>query len=393
MASSRAHADPRSEYASRLATRRAVADRYVRVDRALSAVRIALAVAFFVLWWLTLGPRGITPRWLLLPAALFVAVAVAHEWVARRRRTADRAVAFYERGLARLEERWAGAGDGGSRYLDETHPYAADLDLFGRASLFERLCTARTRGGQDALARWLCAPASREEALARQSAVAELAPRLDLREELALAGEDVQSGTDPEALVRWCTAPPVAFPRHARAITAAFAALNVLAAAAWALGAGGHALVLALALSGAWAGRLSANVQRTIGSGDRPGRDLMLLALVLSRLEREPFEAPLLAALRRRLDTEGLPPSRQLRRLARLHDLLESRRNQLFVPIALPLLWTTQIALAIEAWRRRVGPAVVHWLSAVSEIEALSSLAGYAYERPEDPFPEIVEDG
>ena len=77
--------------------------------------------------------------------------------------------------------------------------------------------------------------------------------------------------------------------------------------------------------------------------------------------------------------------------LARLVDLLDARRNQIFAPVALPLLWGTQIALAIEAWRRRIGPAVARWLAVVGEIEALSSLAGYAFENPDDPFPEIVD--
>jgi DNA mismatch repair ATPase MutS len=96
-------------------------------------------------------------------------------------------------------------------------------------------------------------------------------------------------------------------------------------------------------------------------------------------------------ALRARLDRDGLAPSAQLRRLARWQDLLESRRNVLFAPLALPLLWTTQIALAIEAWRRRVGPAVPEWLAAIGDFEALCALASYAYERPADVFPEIVE--
>jgi DNA mismatch repair ATPase MutS len=97
--------------------------------------------------------------------------------------------------------------------------------------------------------------------------------------------------------------------------------------------------------------------------------------------------------LRARLETEGHPTSHQVRRLARLFDLLESRRNQLFAPLALPLLWTTQLALAVEAWRRRIGPAVPGWVAVVGEIEALCAVSGYAFEHPEDPFPEIVEEG
>jgi DNA mismatch repair ATPase MutS len=36
---------------------------------------------------------------------------------------------------------------------------------------------------------------------------------------------------------------------------------------------------------------------------------------------------------------------------------------------------------------------VRRWLAAMGELEALSDLAGYAYEHPDDPFPEVVDEG
>ena len=56
-----------------------------------------------------------------------------------------------------------------------------------------------------------------------------------------------------------------------------------------------------------------------------------------------------------------------------------------------PLLWTTQLAMAIEAWRAENGTLIPAWLDAVAEIEAISSLANYAFEHPRDVFPELVE--
>ena len=49
--------------------------------------------------------------------------------------------------------------------------------------------------------------------------------------------------------------------------------------------------------------------------------------------------------------------------------------------------------MAVEAWHAENGSQVAAWLNAVSEIEALSSLANYAWEHPGDPFPAFVEDG
>ena len=72
-------------------------------------------------------------------------------------------------------------------------------------------------------------------------------------------------------------------------------------------------------------------------------------------------------------------------------ELLDSRDNLAMRLIGPLLLWTTQLAMAIEDWRQLSGPHVSRWLAAAGEMEALSSLACFAYEHPSDPFPTIVE--
>src|SRR5512133_3586888 len=297
------------EIERRLADRRARAARQLSLDHAFSWVRGGAAAAILVVWWLTLGPAGIASAWLLPPIRLFFALVIVHDGVVRRRRRADRSVAFYEAAFRRLEDRWAGNGETGERFLSESHPYAADLDVFGKGSLFELLCTARTRAGQESLADLLRGGGTTAAAArARQEAVAELRDRLDLREELALAGDDVRAGVDPELLRGWGTAPGAALPPFARPTSFALAVLNVLAAAAWWYDFGPGAFIVSAALAGSWALLVH-------HPAERPGRDLALLGAVLSLLERERFKAPLLVSLRQSLDTDGLPPSAQVRRL------------------------------------------------------------------------------
>ena len=70
-----------------------------------------------------------------------------------------------------------------------------------------------------------------------------------------------------------------------------------------------------------------------------------------------------------------------------MHDW---QHNMIFVGIALLLMWSTHLAWALEAWRRRYGRHVRVWLRVVGDFEALASLSAYAYEHPADPFPEFV---
>ena len=150
------------EIDQRLALRRAEAQHRASMDTAFSWLRSSVAAAILVVWWFTLGPEGIASAWLLVPILLFFVLVIVHDGVVRRRRLADRSVAFYEAAVRRIENRWAGTGEPGERFSSEDHPYAADLDVFGRGSLFELLCTARTRAGQEALADLLRARGPRD---------------------------------------------------------------------------------------------------------------------------------------------------------------------------------------------------------------------------------------
>jgi hypothetical protein len=344
--------------------------------------------------WVAVKPGLLTAWWLAMPALGFVALVFSHERIRGAERQARRSVAFYEKGLARVQDRWSGQGEPGMDFLAETHPYAQDLDIFGRGSLFELLCTARTRGGESTLAEWLRTATPPETIRARQEAVAELRPKLDLREQLALRGEEVRARVHPTQLVTWAQEPLLPNLARERVATTILVLCTLGTWVGW-VGLGLHPVffLAALGAQGLFAFRLRTSVLHVLIGVAHATRDLRLLTEMLSCFEAEHFRCPYLQTLRAALDTNGAPPSRQIERLGRLLNLLESRNNQLFIPIAALLLWTTHIALAIEAWRAASGPLVSRWLDAVGELEALGSLAGYAYEHPTDPFPEIVTEG
>jgi hypothetical protein len=385
---------PAGAYRRRREARLTAAAQHERLADRIGQARIGVVLIAAVLGWLAFAAGRIAGYWVAAPAAAFFALAVWHQRVRFRKLRADRAARYYERGLERLADRWAGHGEPGSRYLDPDHPYAADIDIFGPGSLFERLNTARTRRGEDRLAAWLLAPAGPDEVTARQEAVRDLRPRLDLREDVAMLGGELPGGIDFEWLERWASAPPVLTDRRLRRFLPWLAALNVLSLASWPLFDLGSLPFAVSALVSAIVGlRLRARVQAVIAPVEKAEKALALLAGLLARLEREPFGSPRLVHLRTDLDAAGQPPSRRIRQLGTLVELLDSRRNQLFAPISPLLFWASQIAFAVEDWRRLSGTAVARWLTAVAEIEALGSLAAYSYENPADPFPELVPAG
>ncbi|MFZ0933369.1 MAG: hypothetical protein WA015_03585, partial [Bryobacteraceae bacterium] len=194
---------PRDIYMTLLQERRASILAGEGLERRLGFWRLATVAVAGALVWVALSSAHITILWTLIPAALFVALMAVHARRTRKLEKQRRAARFFERGLSRLDGTWHGTGSTGEAYLDMAHPYAQDLDLFGIGSLFELLSTARTRAGEQTLARWLLEPADPPLVTSRQAAVEELRPSLDLREDLAVLAEDARTGVDADSLAAW----------------------------------------------------------------------------------------------------------------------------------------------------------------------------------------------
>ncbi len=182
-------AQPGPEYRARLERHRRARDHWQQRHRGLGNARVLAGLAAVAVAGVSIGGGWISPWWLLVPALAFTGLAIALTSIERSLDAALRGVSYYERALARVENRWAGGGHQGERFRDPKHLYADDLDVFGRGSLFELLSTSRTAAGERFLAGWLLAAGDYADVVARQSAIEELRPRIDLREDIAVMGE------------------------------------------------------------------------------------------------------------------------------------------------------------------------------------------------------------
>src|SRR5665213_1620857 len=215
-------AAPRSVYTERLAEKKIRLKEFDATRNQLGYWRLLVVIGIIVLIWLAVQ-KQVPLLAIAVPTVAFIALVWWQSRIERDAECVRRALRFYEAGIARIENRWQGAGESGERFNDPHHPYSADLDLFGRAGLFELLSTARTRGGEARLASWLTAPAPLAELLDRQAAIDELRPLIDLREQVAVLGDDFRSGVDPEHLAEWAAAPAHPFSVRMRLLAFLFA--------------------------------------------------------------------------------------------------------------------------------------------------------------------------
>jgi hypothetical protein len=418
----RVAANALQEYRARIDARRAERDVLTASDARLSHARLATFVAGAVIavvaWW-----NPAVTWWVLVPAAAFVWLVRRHARVLQARELAIKGIALYERGVARIEDRWVGTGEPGDRFRDDQHVYANDLDLFGRGSLFELLSQARTRTGEAMLAGWLTSPANGPEIQARQAAVEELAPAVDLREQLALAGANIRASVDTDRVVKWAES-PMPSARMLGAVVWVSTGATVLAIVHmavtyvwWPI----SVLVIAQAALFRWLrdqmdtilSKEPGDVASFVaGALTHRARDLDTFAGLLVHLERPRFESSRLASLRSRLAGDRESASATIRQLPRLTEIYDLPTHAAIVPGSLFLLsaYTSQqwllalaltlsallilvrphVALAVQRWRSRHGRQIRVWVETVAEFEALGSLAGYRYEHEHDSFPEIV---
>jgi hypothetical protein len=314
--------------------------------------------------------------------------------IQRRRTELRRLREFNQAALARLDDNWRGRGFAGEEFREKDHPFADDLDLFGEGSLFELLAVTRTGLGRATLADWMKAPAPRSEALARQAAVAELRDRLPLREAVQLAGAHSFSPCEKGIFSRWLESPPLFFPAWVRVIAGVLPLIWSGAAIGFAFGlvskiAGLAAAVAALAVEGAIAWRYRRGIRTALGGIGTPAIDLKIVLNLCKLTIDGNFASPKLKELAAALHAPDALGA--VGRLERLVWFLDWRQVDIFSAVFWALLWGTQFGMAIERWRGRHGASFQRWLSAIGEFEALTALACYSFEHPNDPFPVLTE--
>ena len=385
--------DPRAEYNQRLSQYQTTEAHCARRDGRYSTLRGLTFIAGIAIFVIALNSALMPAELLAIPCVLFLALVILHSIVVGRRERATRAIELYQQSIARLDDDWAHDGYTGERYRDSQHAYSADLDLYGNGSLFQLLSAARTRLGEDTLADWLNAPASIETIEQRQRAVREIAPKIQLREDMALLNAEIRDELDQTQLLKWSeqTPHPIPIPYRLIAVVLAMATIASLIGILF-FRTGISPLMLSLIGVLVFQAFYGRQIKRLFKSANAAGSGLAILSQVLKLLEAEQFQTPRLQEIRRQLDTDGLPPSRCIKRLHQLiQNLNNSLENQFFAPLAFALCLPVHIVHAIEMWRKTVGPRIPFWLNAVGEFEALSSMARYTFEHPDDPFPEFAD--
>ena len=350
----------------------------------------AAAAAAWAIWGR--APFGWPLAALLL--LVFIGLAIYHARLGRERARHATMQAIQRDAIARIERRWTDLPTPWQPPVPPDHPYAFDLDIVGRASLLQLLNTTATRMGRETLSTWLLAASPVPEVHARQGAVSELAPQLDLRQDLEHRGRAAANDeADPAPFLAWAEGPDALSGKTwlrwyawvgpaALIILAAASYLGLTPYPLWAI-----PLLLNLAV-GATAGR---SAYHTISAVAADHRAIAAYAGQLELLTTTTFADPCLQRLHATFGEGEASAPAMLHRLGRIASMAIPPSSMLYLPIQALTLWDVHVVFALERWKHQAGSHVRAWLAALGAFEALAALAGLSHDNPAWVFPQLEE--
>ena len=358
--------------------------------------------------WMT-SDSNLWPTLTVLAGTVFGALVVVHSRVIQREDTALRWVQVNRDAIKRCSSTFKELTLDGGEFRNPIHPYADDLDLFGKGSLFQLINAARSQFGLRRTSSYLMNRCRPEEVLARQQAVQELSPLLDFRQELEAlalnsaepldgqqnASQRAQKVVDPEPLLAWAESEPRLLKQPLLMWICRISPVLTTFWLGWAFFAGWHAItwVAPLLIHGLLLLTAQAYLSAVFSAVSSHQGAFLRYGPMLRLLEGLECNSALLVDLKRATATEGLPPSARMRQFERIVSWFEFRHNGLVYPFFnLWLLWDFQCVFQLERWQRSTGKQLRGWFRTLGELEALSSLAGFAHNNPDYAWPRFVDD-
>ncbi len=300
-------------------------------------------------------------------------------------------VAVNEDEIKRLENVFTRT-ETGEQFIETSHFYTADLDIFGKQSVFKLLNRTHTYTGASTLANWLKYPANKTEIESRQQAIEELTVKIDFRQNLEAFAMLIEEVAEPtQKLILWSEEPEnetIKKPLFQYGKLLPY--LTVPLILAWAFGYVpiGYQLLM-LIFHGFILKQIYDIVSNALDQTLRLANTLKAYANLSELIVNEAFTHIKLTTLQ----TELSEASPAIRALEDILNKLGNRANPFFaLVVGVPLLWDVQYFIKLENWKKTHQRNLPKWLNAIAEMETLNSFAGLQFANPDFVKPEILED-
>lgn len=363
--------------------------------RYISLVRLVLfveAITCAILFW--------SDGWLKLTILTFIPLLLFFWWVQRHNRWFQwkdylkKKIEINEQEIRALKYDFSDF-DSGKEYIDPSHLYTFDLDVFGEHSLFQYINRTSTPIGKQYLANWFNSHLEKKEAIEeRQEGIQELAADIDFRQQFRLFGllyKGKQS--DTSEIKNWIDSPTIyrrnIFLRFLPPIVGIINLLCISATLAGFLPASISGLVFTIFILFSFIfSKGITKIQATYGE------KLQILSTYAAQIlitEKKEMHSPSLLKIKAELASQNQAASQAVHKLSKLMNALDQRNNLLMSMILNGLLfWELHKVMQIEKWKETHTSNLLLWINAIGEMDAYCSLATFAYNHPDYIYPRIT---
>ncbi len=298
--------------------------------------------------------------------------------------------------LARMQLDWDKIPMPPQKETQPTHPFGIDLDITGRHSLHQLIDSAVSRDGSELLQEWLLEVNPKVQKIQkRQRLVKELTPMARFRDKLQLAFALVsRNQLEGKQLLNFLKSQSTKTFTRVLLASATLAGLNLILFALNQFGFIPAYWIISLTVYGAVYFMNQNLLEALLDDAVLISEELKKLQAISKYLETYPYGKN--KYLRKHcqlfLDPNNRP-STQLKRITIIATAVGLRMNPLFrVFLNAIVPWDFFVARRLEGLKAQLGSNLATWLTVLFELEALASLANFAYLNPHCAFPDISAD-
>lgn len=297
----------------------------------------------------------------------------------------------------RMNDEWKHFEDGGKEFCDDEHPYASDLDVFGKASLFQWMSVAQTQLGRARLANDLKNPKKDIAFIQkRQAAAKELSTLFSWRQRFQAEGKIIKEQyLDPEQLFSWAIQKEMFYHKKWLQILVSIMPIITLSMLLMSLInphlPGKEFFVVGIFFQMIALRYKKENRVHMLNSVFRYRNIIKLYEKMLKLMEKQTFSSPYLQELKKGIQTnERVLASKQIQKLSKIADSISNRNNMLYGIFNVLILWDYRSMIALEVWKEETGHLLRKWMECIAEVEVLSSMATLYADYPNWATPTIM---
>ena len=278
----------------------------------------------------------------------------------------------------------------GEEFIDPTHVYSNDIDLFGRGSFFQYINRTSTQQGAKELAKTI----TENHILSidkKQEVLKELSQKVAWRQHFSALASLVTTRYSTKEILDFIQNYSTVFSLIVSKLPIVFSLVSIVLIVLVSFAIIPFSILILWVFIGLGITALFfKKTQEIYVQADKAKATFKQYYLLLQEIENRKFSSAKLQEKQQIIQSEKLQASVIFKQFSKILDAFDQRNNLLiaFVGNAF-FLWDLRNAVKVEIWITNYKHTVKKWFEVIAFFDAQNSLANFQYNHPEYTFPKV----